>query len=95
MMLKCKVLILAMAYLIVLSGLLRSVDVQILMYGSVPLLAFAVIEDKSRTWALQGLFFLRELFRIGVFARQRVGFWFGCCVRSCFGSAADTGLVRR
>ena len=95
MMLKCKVLILAMAYLIVLPGLLRSVDVQILMYGSVPLLVFVVIEDKSRTWALQGLFFLGELFRIGMFTKQRVGFWFGCCVRSCFGSAADTGLVRR
>lgn len=95
MMLKRKVLMLAMACLIVLSGLLRNIDVQILMQGFVALLMLAMIEDKSRTCPLRGLFFLRELFRAGVFARQCVGFWFGCWVRSCFGSAADTGLVRR
>ena len=94
-MFKRKVLMLAMACLIVLSVLFRSVDVQIVMQGSVALLMLAVIEDKSRTCLLQGLFFLRELFWTGVFARQCVGFWFGCWVRSCCGSAADTGLVRR
>ena len=44
-MFKRKVLMLAMACLIVLSVLFRSVDVQIVMQGSVALLMLAVIED--------------------------------------------------
>ena len=62
MMLKRKVLMLAMACLIVLSGLLRSIDVQILMQGFVALLMLAMIEDKSRACPLRGLKFLENYF---------------------------------
>ncbi|MDG1008912.1 MAG: hypothetical protein P8O69_03015 [Amylibacter sp.] len=95
MMLRGKAFMFLLAFAIILLGLLRRVNVQIFMSWWMFVMAFSVIEGKFMIRTLQGLFVFEELFRTGGVGKQRVVFWFGCCAWSYFGSAADTGLVRR
>ena len=83
------------AFAIILLGLLRRVNLQILISWWMVVTALTVIEGKFMISALQGLFVFEESFRTGGVGKQRLVFWFGCCAWSYFGSAADTGLVRR
>ena len=95
MMLRGKAYMFLQAFAIILLGLLRRVNLQILISWWMIVTALTVIEGKFMTSALQRLFFFEELFRTGVVGKLRVIFWFGCCTWNYFGSAADTGLARR